>query len=164
MSTRQTRSGAKSKAGQKGNKAPAKGSKAPAKRPAGKRPAGGKKKRSKRRREVYAKRRGEAYAIYIHRVLKDLEKDEKEKKEKDREIYLDATISRKSMSIMNSFMNEAFERIASEAARLNKYNKEKTMQARDIQTAVRLILPGELAKHAVSEGAKATLKFQGKSK
>lgn len=65
---------------------------------------------------------------------------------------------------MNSFMNEAFERIASEAARLNKYNKEKTMQARDIQTAVRLILPGELAKHAVSEGAKATLKFQGKSK
>ena len=32
-----------------------------------------------------------------------------------------------------------------------------TVDARDIQTAVRLILPGELAKHAVSEGAKACL-------
>lgn len=29
----------------------------------------------------------------------------------------------------------------------------------EIQTAVRLILPGELAKHAVSEGTKAVTKF-----
>ncbi|GAB2245202.1 hypothetical protein Droror1_Dr00000695 [Drosera rotundifolia] len=31
--------------------------------------------------------------------------------------------------------------------------------SREIQTAVRLVLPGELAKHAVSEGTKATTKF-----
>jgi len=28
-----------------------------------------------------------------------------------------------------------------------------------VQTAVRLVLPGELAKHAVSEGTKAVTKF-----
>jgi histone H2B len=32
------------------------------------------------------------------------------------------------------------------------------VDSRDIQTAVRTILPGELAKHAVSEGTKAVLK------
>ncbi len=59
------------------------------------------------------------------------------------------------MSVMNSFVNDIFERIASEASRLNHYNKRSTIRSREIQTAVRLLLPGELAKHAVSEGTKA---------
>ena len=33
------------------------------------------------------------------------------------------------------------------------------LTSRDIQTAVRLVIPGELAKHAVSEGTKAVTKF-----
>lgn len=53
---------------------------------------------------------------------------------------------------MNSFINDAFERIATEAGKLVRYNKKGTLSSREIQTAVRLILPGELAKHAVSEG------------
>ncbi len=36
---------------------------------------------------------------------------------------------------------------------------QPTVTSREIQTAVRLILPGELAKHAVSEGTKAVTKF-----
>ena len=71
--------------------------------------------------------------------------------------YLDA--SSKAMSIMNSFINDAFERIAVEAGKLVRYNKKGTLSSREIQTAVRLILPGELAKHAVSEGTKAVTKF-----
>merc|ERR1712188_151211 len=63
-------------------------------------------------------------------------------------------ISSKSMSIMNSFTNDIFEKIASEASRLTRYTKKGTLSSREIQTAVRLILPGELAKHAVSEGTK----------
>ena len=35
-----------------------------------------------------------------------------------------------------------------------------TLSSREVQTAVRLILPGELAKHAVSEGTKAVTKFE----
>jgi histone H2B len=38
-------------------------------------------------------------------------------------------------------------------------NKKATLSSREIQTAVRLVLPGELAKHAVSEGTKAVTKF-----
>uniref|UniRef100_A0A914WX30 Histone H2B n=1 Tax=Plectus sambesii TaxID=2011161 RepID=A0A914WX30_9BILA len=34
-----------------------------------------------------------------------------------------------------------------------------TWNRREVQTAVRLILPGELAKHAVSEGTKAVTKY-----
>ncbi|TWW75245.1 Histone H2B.1/H2B.2 [Takifugu flavidus] len=63
------------------------------------------------------------------------------------------------MSIMNSFVKDIFERIASEASRLAHYNKRLTISSREIQTAVRLLLPGELAKHAVSEGTKAVTKY-----
>eukprot|EP00061_Rhincodon_typus_P016907 g45364.t1 len=49
-------------------------------------------------------------------------------------------------------------RIASEASHLIHYNKRQTISAREIQSAVRLMLPGELAKHAVSEGTKAVTK------
>uniref|UniRef100_UPI00358FA001 histone H2B, gonadal-like n=1 Tax=Myxine glutinosa TaxID=7769 RepID=UPI00358FA001 len=90
-------------------------------------------------------RRKESYAIYIHKVLK--------------QVHPDIRVSSKSMSIMNSFVNDIFERVASEASRLAHYNKRATIASREIQTAVRLLLPGELAKHAVSEGTKAVTKY-----
>ncbi|CAH0549888.1 unnamed protein product [Brassicogethes aeneus] len=83
------------------------------------------------------RRRKESYAIYIYKVLK--------------QVHPDTGISSKAMSIMNSFVNDIFERIAAEASRLAHYNKRSTITSREIQTAVRLLLPGELAKHAVSE-------------
>ncbi|KAJ8349745.1 hypothetical protein SKAU_G00248750 [Synaphobranchus kaupii] len=51
------------------------------------------------------------------------------------------------------------QRIAGESSRLAHYNKRSTITSREIQTAVRLLLPGELAKHAVSEGTKAVTKY-----
>ncbi|KAF2283414.1 hypothetical protein GH714_004058 [Hevea brasiliensis] len=66
---------------------------------------------------------------------------------------------RSAMGIMNSFINDIFEKLAQEASRLARYNKKPTITSREIQTAVRLVLPGELAKHAVSEGTKAVTKF-----
>ena len=97
----------------------------------------GDKKRRKKRRE--------SYAIYIYKVLK--------------QVHPDTGVSSKAMSIMNSFVNDIFERIAGEASRLAHYNKRTTITSREIQTAVRLLLPGELAKHAVSEGTKAVTKY-----
>lgn len=91
------------------------------------------------------KKRKESYAIYIFKVLK--------------QVHPDTGISSKAMSIMNSFVNDIFERIAAEASRLAHYNKRSTITSREIQTAVRLLLPGELAKHAVSEGTKAVTKY-----
>ncbi|XP_058829122.1 histone H2B-like [Topomyia yanbarensis] len=98
---------------------------------------GDKKKRKQRRKE--------SYAIYIYKVLK--------------QVHPDTGVSSKAMNIMNSFVNDLFERIASEASRLAQYNKRSTITSREIQTAVRLLLPGELAKHAVSEGTKAVTKY-----
>ena len=92
-----------------------------------------------------SKRRKESYAIYIYKVLK--------------QVHPDTGVSSKAMSIMNSFVNDIFERIAAEASRLAHYNKRSTITSREIQTAVRLLLPGELAKHAVSEGTKAVTKY-----
>ena len=110
-----------------------KGSKKAAKAP---RPSGGKKRH---------RRRKESYGIYIYKVLK--------------QVHPDTGVSSKAMSIMNSFVNDIFERIANEASRLAQYNKKSTISSREVQTAVRLLLPGELAKHAVSEGTKAVTKY-----
>ena len=53
----------------------------------------------------------------------------------------------------------SFELIAGEALRLVHYNKHSTITSREIQTTLRLLLPGELAKHAVSEGTKTVTKY-----
>merc|ERR1711861_389 len=76
-----------------------------------------------------------------------------------KQVHPDTGISSKAMSIMNSFINDIFEKIAGEASKLARYSKKPTVTSREIQTAVRLILPGELAKHAVSEGTKAVTKY-----
>jgi len=101
---------------------------------------GGDKKGKKRH-----KKNVETYKIYIFKVLK--------------QVHPDIGISSKAMGIMNSFINDIFEKMASEASKLARYNKKPTITSREIQTAVRLALPGELAKHAVSEGTKAVTKF-----
>ncbi|VAI41936.1 unnamed protein product [Triticum turgidum subsp. durum] len=78
---------------------------------------------------------------------------------KPKQVHPDIGISSKAMSIMNSFINDIFEKLAGESAKLARYNKKPTITSREIQTSVRLVLPGELAKHAVSEGTKAVTKF-----
>ncbi|XP_078254094.1 histone H2B-like [Rhinoraja longicauda] len=90
-------------------------------------------------------RRKESYSVYIYKVLK--------------QVHPDTGISSKAMSIMNSFVNDVFDRIAGEASRLTQYNHRSTITSREVQTAVHLQLPGELAKHAVSEGTKAVTKY-----
>jgi len=125
------------------SKAPA--SKAPAeKKEASKKTAasGDKKKRTKSRKETYSS--------YIYKVLK--------------QVHPDTGISNRAMSILNSFVNDIFERVATEASKLAAYNKKSTISSREIQTSVRLILPGELAKHAVSEGTKAVTKYSSSTK
>ena len=94
-------------------------------------------------------KRVESYSTYIYRVLK--------------QVHPSTGISKRGMSILNSFINDIFDRLATEASKLSRYNKKSTLSSREIQTAVRLLLPGELAKHAVSEGTKAVTKFTSSS-
>lgn len=98
----------------------------------------GKKKRSH-------KANTNGYASYLYKVLK--------------QVHPNMGISSKGMAVMNSFVVDLFDRVASEAGRLARYNKRQTITSREIQTATRLLLPGELAKHAVTEGSKAVSKY-----
>lgn len=105
-----------------------------------------------------------------------------------KQVHPDTGISQNAMMIMDDYVWDLLDRLLEEvrpvhvlftydakALLLMEQNKKTTMTAREIQTAVvrsrpsytasvaswlqRLTLPGELAKHAVSEGTKAVTKF-----
>ena len=67
------------------------------------------------------------------------------------------TLSSKAVKILNSFVYDIFDRVATQAAALVRANKGATINAAAVQTAVRLQLSGDLARHAVSEASKAVL-------
>merc|ERR1712060_43964 len=92
------------------------------------------------------KKKTQDYGLYVYKVLK--------------QIHPDCGMSKRSMNIMNSFANDLFDRIATEATRLLRTGKKKTVSSREVETAVKLMLPGELSKHAVSEGTKALTKYR----
>ena len=92
------------------------------------------------------RRRGPAtFNSYIFKVMK--------------QVHPETRISKKGMTIINNFVTDTFEKIATEASKLCRIHKRMTMGSRDVQSAIRLVLPGELSKHAVSEGTKAMTKF-----
>ena len=91
------------------------------------------------------KKRHETFALYIYKVLK--------------QVHPEIGISRKAMDILNSFIHDTFDKIAFESSKLVRYNKKRTLSSREVQTSVKLLLPGELARHAISEGTKAVTKY-----
>merc|ERR1712188_212471 len=64
------------------------------------------------------KRRSETFAIYIYKVLK--------------QVLPDVGVSKKAMNIMNSFINDSFERIALESSKLVRFNKRRTLSSREV--------------------------------
>src|SRR4051812_46564642 len=97
------------------------------------------------KKKRHRKRDYTSFSSYIYKVMKQVDPS--------------AAISSKAMAIMNSFVGDMFDRISKEAGRLSKTNKHKTMTSRDVQSATRVLLGLELAKHAVSEGTKAVTKY-----
>ena len=91
------------------------------------------------------KRRRESYGIYIYKVLK--------------EAHPNMSVSKKAVSIMNSFVNDIFERLADEASRLANLKRSRKITPIEIQYAVRLQLPGDLRKIAISQGVQAILRY-----
>ncbi|XP_068622263.1 histone H2B type 1-P-like [Battus philenor] len=100
------------------------------------------KKIAKKKKKSY-----HSFSIYLYKVLRSVAEQE------------NMGISRKSMLIMNNFVNDMFEKIAEEAAKLVKHTKKNTLTSKDIQFAINLLVPGELAKVANLEGAKAVAKY-----
>ena len=64
------------------------------------------------------RRRLETYSSYIYRVLK--------------QVHPDVGISKRAMAIMNSFVNDIFERLSDEAINLARYNNKATLTGAEI--------------------------------
>ena len=77
----------------------------------GKKPATAKSTDRKVRR-----RRVETFSIYIYKVLK--------------QVHPDIGISKKAMNIMNSFIHDTFDRVATEGSKLVRFNKRRTLSSR----------------------------------
>ena len=104
-------------------------------------------KKHKAHRHRKVKQTHGTYSKYIHRVFRSVPSTS------------DMTISSKAMAIMESFVNDIFHRLSMEAGILARYSKRRTLSARDFQTAARLVLPGELATHAIRAGSRAVAAF-----
>lgn len=104
----------------------------------------------KRNKNGKKKPRNQSYKVHIARVLK--------------QVHPNTHLSKKAMTIMNCFMEDMFERIATEAAFLAKHSQKVTMTSKDVEASVRLLLSGELAKHAVSVGTNALARYYRSTK
>lgn len=87
----------------------------------------------------------QSYRSYIYKVM--------------RSVNPDAGITTKGMSVLEDFVQDLFERIGREAERVADKNGHATLTARDVQTATRLVLNGQLSEHACNEGRKAVTKY-----
>jgi len=98
----------------------------------------------KKKKDYHHHKNFDSYASFIYKVLK--------------QVHPETGISKKAINIMNSFVIDVFDRLSTEAARLARYNKRQTITSREIETAVRLVIPGELSKHAMIQGQMALIK------
>ncbi|KAL0318596.1 UNVERIFIED_CONTAM: Histone H2B [Sesamum angustifolium] len=104
--------------------------------PAKKKPKAGKKLSkeggiaAKDKKKKRMKKSTKTYKIYIFKVLKQL--------------HPNIGILSKAMRIMNNFIIDIFEKLAQEVSRLERYNKKPSITSREIQTAVKLVLPREV--------------------
>ena len=78
------------------------------------------------------------YARFIHRILPK-----------------DTRISARGMAIVNSFVHDIFERLASEAGRVTAHAEHKTISSQAVMAAVKLQLPIDFAQGAIQAGAQA---------
>lgn len=62
------------------------------------------------------RRRVETFSIYIYKVLK--------------QVHPDIGVSKKAMNIMNSFIHDTFDRVATEGSKLVRFNKRRTLSSR----------------------------------
>lgn len=111
-----------------------------------------KKKKQKTPRASKKERRRKprrTWQVYIYNVLKSLEKG------RDQGIG----ISRAGMRVMDRIVDGLFDDIRLQSVRIiNNVNRD-TIGARDVEFAVRQVVQGELAKHAISEGTKSLQKY-----
>jgi len=78
------------------------------------------------------------------------------------QVHSDTSITPRSIDIICDFAFDILLQVCLEAENLCRFNNRNTITSREIQTAVRLTLQGELAKQSVSEGTKALTKYNSR--
>lgn len=91
------------------------------------------------------KKTSKGFLNYIHRVLNLVRPDNR--------------ITKVAINQMNAIMTILATEFSNAAREATQRRANKTVTSREVQYAVRSVLPGQLAKHAVSEGTKAITKF-----
>ena len=87
---------------------------------------------------------------YLYKILK--------------QVHPDLGISSESMNTINSAFLRLYTEVANEAGSVSRKTNSQTLSALDVQTAAKIILPQELANHAINEGAQAIVKYQASRK
>ena len=82
-----------------------------------------------------------AFNTYIFRVLKQVAAEKEQ-----------VGISQKAMDTMNSIIADTFDNLMSEGRMLVINGRKHTLSSKDVETAVKLLIPGELGKGSVQEG------------
>ena len=83
--------------------------------------------------------------VYIFRVLK--------------EVHPETGISKTAISTLNSIILEVYRNLAANARELCMKSDHKILTPQDIQTAIKIVFPGEICKHAINEGTRALTTF-----
>ena len=95
-------------------------------------------KKSRRRKDIN-------FETYLYKILK--------------QVHPDTGISSSTLKGMNSLVIGLAKQIVIRGLDFALLEGRRTITSREIQSAVRSIFPGELAKHAVSEGTQAVTKY-----
>lgn len=95
--------------------------------------------------QKHKKKSSDGFNTYIFKVLK--------------QVHPDTRISSQSTRQLSSLLELLAIKISEIAHSLTMRYGKQTITSREIQSAVKLIMPGQLSKHAVSEGTKAVTKY-----
>ena len=109
----------------------------------GKTEEGGAKRATKKTMKL---RDSNSFQTYIFRVLK--------------EVKPELSISKSTMTLVNSILADLFEKVLKEARNLMIFSKRSTLSSKEIESAVKLLFPGELQKLAVQTGRSTLQKLQ----
>lgn len=73
-------------------------------------------------------------------------------------------ISKKTVALINSILVELFENVMKEARNLMIFSKKHTLTSKEVESAIKLLFPGELKTLAVKSSRASLQKFQESSK
>ena len=103
------------------------------------------------RKSGASKKRGSSYANYLPKILKHLHGKK-------------VTLSSPAVEVLSLIIGDFENRVANQAIKISNLDEKQTLSSRHVQTAVRLLLPHELAGHALAEGGKAVSRFSAPAK